>query len=189
MANASARRHSLVVPGSIVFGQEKVPFSKRLVSTHKPVPSQYRILIRVCRRLQKTKSAPLLGSSLRRSVTALNSPLKPLRMSQGSTATNTLRLPEKLNMASPGREPRPPRARLGWLHGFPIAHRLATSPPRSKSTVQAPPLLPISAPQTSAPVVSFDDNAKATLRRSNTSDHFAGRTGQRTTRCVQTRPG
>src|SRR5947209_17058066 len=130
MANASARRQSLVVPGSIVFGQENVPFSKRLVSTHKPVPSQYRILIRVCRRLQKTKSAPPLGSSPRRSLTAVNNPLNPLRMSQGSTATNTLRLPEKLNMASPGREPRPPPGQLGWLHGFLIAHRRATGPPR-----------------------------------------------------------
>src|SRR5262249_41057646 len=54
MANASARRQSLVVPGSTVLGQENVPFSKRLVSTHKPVPSQYRILNLVCRRLQKT---------------------------------------------------------------------------------------------------------------------------------------
>src|SRR2546422_4401644 len=86
IANASARRQSLVVPGSIVLGQEKVPFSKRLVSTPRPVPSQYRILIRVCRRLQNTKSAPPLGSSLRRSVTAVNRPLKPLRISQGSSA-------------------------------------------------------------------------------------------------------
>src|SRR5579862_3946606 len=54
IAKASARRQSLVVPGSIVLGQEKVPFSNRLVSTHKPVPSQYKILILLCRRLQNT---------------------------------------------------------------------------------------------------------------------------------------
>jgi hypothetical protein len=40
----------LVVPGSTFLGQEKVPCSSRLVSTHNPVPSQHKILIRVCRR-------------------------------------------------------------------------------------------------------------------------------------------
>jgi hypothetical protein len=40
IASASGRTHNLVVPGSTVFGQEKVPLSKRFVSTHKPVPSQ-----------------------------------------------------------------------------------------------------------------------------------------------------
>jgi hypothetical protein len=35
-------------------------------------------------------------------------PLNPLRISQGSTATNTFRLPEKLNMAWPVPAVRPP---------------------------------------------------------------------------------
>jgi hypothetical protein len=69
------------------------------VRTQIPVPSQQIILIRVCRRLLNTNSAPFLRSSPNRSATNACSPLNPLRMSQVSTATNTFKLPEKLNMA------------------------------------------------------------------------------------------
>jgi hypothetical protein len=53
---------SLVICGSTCLGQEKVPCSSRLVSTHKPVPSQQRILSRVCRRLANPNNAPCRGS-------------------------------------------------------------------------------------------------------------------------------
>jgi hypothetical protein len=46
------------------------------------------------------KKAPLRTSSLSRSLTAACSPSKPLRMSQGSSATNTFKLPVKLSMRS-----------------------------------------------------------------------------------------
>src|SRR5437899_1355324 len=54
--------------------------------------------MRLCRRLLNTNSAPWRGSSPRRALASACSPLKPLRMSQASSATNTLRLPEKLSM-------------------------------------------------------------------------------------------
>ncbi len=50
IASAWGVSFNLVVPGSTFLGQEKVPCSSRLVSTHNPVPSQHKILIRVCRR-------------------------------------------------------------------------------------------------------------------------------------------
>jgi hypothetical protein len=40
IANASGRIDNLAVPGSMAFGQEKVPFSSRLVMSHNPVPSK-----------------------------------------------------------------------------------------------------------------------------------------------------
>src|SRR5271166_668490 len=101
IASAWGASLSLVVCGSRFFGHEKVPSSSRLVSTHKPVPSQQRIFIRVWRRLLNTNKAPARGSSPSRSVTSACRPLKPLRRSQASTATNTFRLPEKLSMAFP----------------------------------------------------------------------------------------
>ena len=82
-----------------------------LFNTQSPLPSKYRILSRVRRRLQKAKSAPLLTSSLSAEPTSAESPSNPFRMSQVSTATNTLRLPEKLNIPGPIpslAEPRPP---------------------------------------------------------------------------------
>jgi hypothetical protein len=85
-----------------------------LVNTHSPVPSQHRILIRVCRRLLNTNSAPARGSSPNRSVTTACNPLNPLRRSQGSTATSTFKLPEKLNMAWPASAIIPPPRSLVW---------------------------------------------------------------------------
>ena len=82
-----------------MFGQEKVPFSKRLASTHRPLPSQYRILSRLRRLLVKAKSAPLRGSSPSFPETIPSRPLKDLRMSQGSTQRKTRMLPGKLSMA------------------------------------------------------------------------------------------
>ncbi len=53
-----------------------------LVSTHKPVPSQQRILSRVCWRLLNTNNVPRhRGSSPSRSVTSAYKPLNPLRRS------------------------------------------------------------------------------------------------------------
>src|SRR4029077_8775864 len=60
---------------------------------------------RVRRRLLKAKSAPLLTSSLSTVPTNADSPSKPFRMSQASTATNTRRLPEKLNIPGPTLSP------------------------------------------------------------------------------------
>ena len=73
-------------------GKKVFPPPGGLVSTHKPVPSQHRILIRVRRRLLKTNKRPLRrGSSPNRSVTNPCRPLKPLRRSHASTATNTFK--------------------------------------------------------------------------------------------------
>ncbi len=58
--------------------------------------------LRSRRRLPKTQSAPLRGSSPRRSCAALHSPLKLARKSQGAVATKTVRCAWKLNMC-PGR--------------------------------------------------------------------------------------
>ena len=69
IASACGLNASLAVCDSSGCGHENVPCSSRLVSTHRPVPSQQRILRRVRRRLQNTKSAPTLGSSPSRSVT------------------------------------------------------------------------------------------------------------------------
>jgi len=43
IASAWGVNRSFVTSGSMFFGQEKVPCSKRLVSTHNPVPSQHSI--------------------------------------------------------------------------------------------------------------------------------------------------
>ena len=64
MASASALNATFDVPGSETFGQENVPLSNRFPITHIPLPSKYRIFRRVCRRLPKTKSAPLRTSSV-----------------------------------------------------------------------------------------------------------------------------
>ena len=58
IASAWGVNFSLVVCGSRFFGHEKVPSSNRLVSTHKPVPSQHRIFRRVWRRFVNTNNAP-----------------------------------------------------------------------------------------------------------------------------------
>jgi hypothetical protein len=49
-----------------------------------------------------------------RPATGACSPLKPLRMSQASTATNTFRLPEKLNVAVPTHGAAPQSSSLDW---------------------------------------------------------------------------
>ncbi len=43
IASACGVSFNLVVSGSRFFGHEKVPCSKRFVSTHSPVPSQHKI--------------------------------------------------------------------------------------------------------------------------------------------------
>ncbi|MBV6500690.1 MAG: hypothetical protein CJBNEKGG_03175 [Prosthecobacter sp.] len=56
-------------------------------------------LARVRRRLANTKSPPPRTCSLSCSQTAACRPSKPLRMSQGSSAMKTFKLPVKLSMA------------------------------------------------------------------------------------------
>ncbi len=132
MASACGVSFNLVVAGSKFFGQEKVPYSKHFVNTHNPIPSQHKILIRVCRRLVNTNNAPCRGSSPSRSVTKACRPLKPLRMSHASTATNTFRLPAKLNMAFAAPAPVPPPFPPVSYRSSPRALRQANAAPKTK---------------------------------------------------------
>ncbi len=61
MAKACGVRLNLVVCGSRFMGQEKVPSSRRLVSTHKPVPSQHRIFDPSTTPVAKDKQRSLTG--------------------------------------------------------------------------------------------------------------------------------
>ena len=160
-----------------------------LVSTQIPVPSQQMILIRVCRRLLNTNRAPCFGSSPSRSVTSAWRPLKPLRMSQASTATNTFKLPEKLNMAwlmpAPGLPPAPPAFRPP----LPGASRRATAIPTGS---QPPPLgrmqrpLPIAGAGVAAPSLWRDDYVAPSWPAWNTLIRSAAQTGAATHRCGPT---
>src|SRR5688500_18391941 len=88
ISNASASGASAsFARSSFGAGQEKRPSSSRFASTHTPVPSQYKSFSRVRSRLMNANTAPLFGSSWSCSLTALQSPLKDLRMSTGCTAT------------------------------------------------------------------------------------------------------
>lgn len=123
------------------------------------------------RRLWNTVAAMLPEADCRqRWVVKLDkySPLNPLRMSHGSTATNTLRLHEKLSMAFPRRAPKRPLTGPDWPHATPPAHHRAAAPAMPTLTVRARPRLPVAAAATSAPDVSGDGNAAPRPRRSNT---------------------
>lgn len=97
IASASALSRSFLSPSA--FGHENVSLSSRLLISQSPVPSKYRIFKRVRLRFPNTKTAPLRTSSPKTSPAIADNPSYPLRMSHGSTATNTRRLPEKLSTA------------------------------------------------------------------------------------------
>ena len=131
-----------------------VPCSKRLLGAQIPVPSKQMILIRVCRRLLNTNKAPCFKSSPKRSDTSACRPLKPLRMSHASTATNTFKLPEKLSMVWSMPAPSSPPAPPAFHPLLPGAPRRATaiatgSQPPPLGLIQRP--LPIAAAGVAAP--------------------------------------
>ena len=100
----------------------RVPFSSRLLKTHKSLPSLYKILSRVRRRLLTAESAPLFTSSFRTLPTNAESPSNPFRMWHASTATNTHRLPEKLKIPGPIPSPGEARPPVRLACGYPQAY-------------------------------------------------------------------
>ena len=76
---------------------QNVPRSSFLAKTQNPVPSQYIILTRVLRLLEKRYTAPLKGSRSSSFFTIEQRPLKLLRMSTGLTPRYIFREVEKLN--------------------------------------------------------------------------------------------
>jgi hypothetical protein len=79
-------------------GEVKVPFSKRLAGTRRPVPSQWRSLRRLRLLLMKVKLAPLRGSSRSWRVTSTWGLSKLLCRSQGSSARKKYRRPESVSI-------------------------------------------------------------------------------------------
>src|SRR5262249_37551674 len=70
-----------VSPGSTSGGHRNTPCWSRLVNRHRPVPSQYTILIRLALRPRNTKRWPENGSWRNTACTNMASPSMPLRMS------------------------------------------------------------------------------------------------------------
>jgi hypothetical protein len=190
MASACGVNFNLVVSGERFFGREKVPASKRLVSTQIPVSSQQMILIRVWRRLLKTNKAPCFWSSPNRSVTRACSPLKlcacrrlhrhehlqaPRKTQHGLASARNNSAARAACLTPPISTLAPPGNSKTSASGF-FCHRKVGRPP-------PPP--PVSAP-TAHIVASWSGGNVATSRSgSNTSDPPAGRTEWRTPRCVQ----
>ncbi len=73
-------------PGPADFGQLNRPPSKRFAITQRPLPSQCSIFTLVRVLFVNTNIAPLNGLSFRCTETCACRPLKPLRMSTGSSA-------------------------------------------------------------------------------------------------------
>src|SRR5258708_34983266 len=80
-----------VSPGSTSGGHRKTPCSSRLVKRHRPVPSQYTIMIRLALRPRNTNRWPENGSCRNTACTNMASPSTPLRISVYPRAKCTFR--------------------------------------------------------------------------------------------------
>ncbi len=101
-----------------------------LTIIHSPVPSQYNTLMSRRLLLVKTNNAPRRTSSCRRSATSAWSVFIPARMSMGSSATKTFRLPAKLSMAQRGLAAGAPAAPPARSCSTSRARRPAATPPK-----------------------------------------------------------
>jgi len=109
-------------------------------------------------------------------------------MSQASTATNTFKLPEKLNMAGPTPAPRARPALLVFHRPPPpVPHRATATPAQDQSHCQRPARLPLAAAGAVVGEVLGADAAPSGPGW-NTSARFAAQTAAVTRRCGPSQP-